>query len=135
MASMAGTVTALNGGGRDSRRPSAVSSRQDEGSETTTAVASDKVDETSSSDVNEETYNEGLREWNRRRMEWTGGGMDLGPPLDSVLDSIPEKMYTKVYDALIKEQRPLKQPINLADAVPIIKAGWVADGTWPKDAK
>lgn len=130
-----GTANGLNvPTGPESRRPSAVSwSRQDESE--TTAVASEKVDESSGSDTNEESYNEGLREWNRRRLEWTGGGIDLGPPQESLLDSVPEKMYIKIYDALIKDARPLKQPLNLADAVPIIKAGWIADGTWPKDPK
>lgn len=78
----------------------------------------------------EELTNPGYREWKRRRREWTRGSYTVNPK-QSLIASVPEHIYPNIYDALVKKSRPLKQPINLSDAIKVIKAGWVADGTWP----
>ncbi|KAA8915415.1 hypothetical protein TRICI_002448 [Trichomonascus ciferrii] len=80
----------------------------------------------------------GYDEWVRIRERWTKGTCAHATTPDefenyehSQLKHIPPTAYPRMYKMLVKENRPLKEPLNLADALKIIKAGWEADGTWP----
>lgn len=80
----------------------------------------------------------GYEEWVRIRESWTKGTCHHTTTAEefenydkSQLKNIPKNAYPRMYKMLVKENRPLKEPLNLADAFKIIKAGWEADGTWP----
>lgn len=79
----------------------------------------------------EESYNPGYRQWKKNREEWTSGPAPEVKP--SSIQGIPEHAYSQVYQVLVKQNRPLKEPMNLADALKVIRAGWVADGSWPRE--
>lgn len=104
----------------------------------------DDTTNTTPSSINndqEEEKKYGYHEWLRIRNEWTKGTCDNGPTSveefenfpNSKLRDIPDTMYPKMYKMLVKENRPLKEPLNLADAFKIIKSGWQEDGTWPTE--
>lgn len=80
-------------------------------------------------DMFEESYNVGYRLWKKNRLKWTSGVTPIHKP--SCIEGIPEKAYPRIYNVMVKQNRPLKEPMNLADALKVIKAGWVADGSWP----
>lgn len=80
----------------------------------------------------------GYEEWLRIRENWTKGTCNHETTVEefenyenSQLRNIPKNAYPRMYKMLVKENRPLKEPLNMADAFKIIKAGWEADGTWP----
>ncbi|ANB12514.1 hypothetical protein AWJ20_770 [Sugiyamaella lignohabitans] len=77
----------------------------------------------------EERINPGYKEWKRIRREWTKGS-DQIVHRESALVNVPQSMYPKIYQCLVQQARPLRQPLNLADALKVIKAGWVSDGQW-----
>lgn len=58
---------------------------------------------------------------NRGRL-WTGGG--------SRIETRANK--EKVYELCVISRRSFARPINLADVVPVMVAGWQKDGTWPQ---
>jgi hypothetical protein len=86
-----------------------------------------------------ESTNPGYKEWKRRRKEWTKSNLSssqkskLINESKSLLNNVPESAYPSIYKMLVKENKPLKKPINLGDALKVIKAGWIADGTWPSE--
>ena len=86
-------------------------------------------DEDEEEEEEEEKVNPGYKEWKRMRREWTKGGSKVVRK-ESVLLDIPETMYPRIYQCLVQQARPLRQPINLEDGIRVIKAGWVADGQW-----
>lgn len=93
--------------------------------------ASDSEDSDADDDDDPDADNNiGYREWKRRRREWTRNCENV-EPLKSTLDDVPEASYPTLYNMLVKQSRPLKKPLPLADALVIIKAGWVATGQWP----
>ncbi|KAL3234393.1 hypothetical protein RNJ44_03155 [Nakaseomyces bracarensis] len=47
-----------------------------------------------------------------------------------VFDNIPEAYYTRVYKKLVVDDKPLKEPINLSDALHVINAGWIDNKKW-----
>lgn len=49
----------------------------------------------------------------------------------STLTNVPESSYPGIYKMLVKDNRRLKKPMPLADALVVMKAGWVATGQWP----
>lgn len=49
----------------------------------------------------------------------------------STLKNVPETSYPNIYKMLVKDNRPLKKPMPLADALVVMKAGWIATGQWP----
>ncbi|KAI9500135.1 hypothetical protein GGI25_002561 [Coemansia spiralis] len=42
-------------------------------------------------------------------------------------------MYNHVFRKLVMEKRPLKEPLPLAEAIPILIHGWKQAGVWPAD--
>lgn len=78
----------------------------------------------------ERTYNVGLVEWLRVREWWLTPSADAQAPHFLESDITPDRFYT-IYDKMIYHTRPLKHPLCLADAIKIVKAGWVCEGTWP----
>lgn len=86
-------------------------------------------DESDESEDEEVKTNPGYRQWKRIRREWRRGAKNIDHK-ESMLKNIPEDMYPKIYKHMVMQSRPLKQPMNLADAMKVIKAGWVEDGEW-----
>lgn len=80
----------------------------------------------------ERQYNVGLVEWLRVRDWWLTPTADAQSPHFLEADLTADKYYT-VYDKMIYHTRPLKHPLCLADTIKIVKAGWVAEGTWPNE--
>ncbi|CAN6625104.1 hypothetical protein TRVA0_010S01112 [Trichomonascus vanleenenianus] len=87
----------------------------------------------------EERINPAYKAWKRNRRIWTHGTHLDTTTVEKFEDRIvhgpfkdvPERNFPSIYRMLVKESRHLKEPINLADAIRVIKAGWIADGTWP----
>uniref|UniRef100_A0A060SZ19 ARAD1A16412p n=1 Tax=Blastobotrys adeninivorans TaxID=409370 RepID=A0A060SZ19_BLAAD len=81
----------------------------------------------------------GYETWLKIRSQWTGGLHEHTTTpeefvnfADSKLKGIPESSYPGIYKVLVKDNRPLKEPLNLVDAIKVMKAGWISDGTWPE---
>lgn len=51
-----------------------------------------------------------------------------------VFDNIPEAYYTRVYKKLVVDDKPLKEPMNLSDALHVINAGWIDTKKWSNAA-
>lgn len=95
----------------------------------------------------------GYTEWKKTRRGWTGTDPslkkndrvddDILQPFDSLensesqnkaqynqfvssLDNVPESSYPSIYKMLVQDKRPLKKPMPLADALVVIKSGWVS---------
>lgn len=94
-----------------------------------TDIAYHDDDENSDDDDEEAKINPGYRQWKQIRREWRRGAKDIQHK-ESMLNDIPESMYPKIYKHMVVQSRPLKQPMNLADAMKVIKAGWIEDGEW-----
>lgn len=78
--------------------------------------------------------------WERRRLLWT-------QPVDSQINvdefhkhkelfaTIPQNYYTRIYKNLVLDDKPLREPLNLQDAIKVINAGWVETRKWENAAK
>ncbi|SCU77671.1 LAMI_0A01948g1_1 [Lachancea mirantina] len=77
--------------------------------------------------------------WKRRRELWT----QQTPAATSVAAAqhreqfadISSHHYTRIYKKLVVEDTPLRQPLNLQDAITVINAGWVETQKWERAAK
>ncbi|SSD59578.1 uncharacterized protein SCODWIG_01339 [Saccharomycodes ludwigii] len=49
---------------------------------------------------------------------------------DALFEEIPEDAYYNIYRILLVEDKPLKKPLNLANALKVVNAGWISDKTW-----
>lgn len=94
----------------------------------------------------------GLDLWTRRRESWIQGGIthdDRAPSpalqhrreegrlwRGAAGDGGSREASTgnkeKVFDLCIVQRRTFTRPINLAELIPVMIAGWQKDGTWPK---
>lgn len=91
----------------------------------------------------------GLNHWLQQRAQWTcknsksgASAKDINRALqqrretgklwDSVSGQRPSRHNLEhIYAKCIQERRPFKRPINLAELMPALLAGWQRDGTWP----
>ncbi|KAJ1646358.1 hypothetical protein LPJ64_002157 [Coemansia asiatica] len=48
-------------------------------------------------------------------------------------EPIDPKLYNYIFRRLVVDKRALKDPIPLAQAIPILVSGWKRTGVWPSD--
>lgn len=90
----------------------------------------ESADEGDSEEEEEERVNPRYKEWKLRRKEWTKGQNSVTPQ-ESILPNLSEDKRVMAYEHLVLNNRKAKKPIPLADALVILKAGWIATGQWP----
>lgn len=77
--------------------------------------------------------------WQTRRNLWaevvTTDGEDSIEHTRDVFKAIPEQYYYRVYKKLVMEDKPLREPLNLEDAMKVINSGWMETKTWDNAAK
>lgn len=93
------------------------------------------------SDIEDEELNSMLRDLEKEDRKEMGSESDYKKyqyeqqarfrSYNSCLTGVPESSYPSIYSMLIKQGRVLKKHMPLADALIVIKAGWVATGQWP----
>lgn len=87
-----------------------------------------------------EPFCRGPEVWERRRALW------LRPSTSEVdgttqqsrrelFATIPQAYYTRIYKKLVMDNKPLREPMNLQDAIQIINAGWIETRKWENAAK
>lgn len=77
----------------------------------------------------------GYEIWQRRRALWlrpTGSQAKLreSEARREVFATIPPNYYTRIYKRLVMDNKPLREPMNLQDAIQIINAGWIETRKW-----
>ncbi|CCD27131.1 Gag1p NDAI_0J02390 [Naumovozyma dairenensis CBS 421] len=83
---------------------------------------------------------EGHLIWEHRRELWNKPRNDI--KIDQaeiasrrkVFQSIPEQYYPRIYKKLVVDDKPLREPLNLEDAMKIINAGWHETKKWANAA-
>ena len=79
--------------------------------------------------------------WKRRRQLWTqptdqeGSVNGDGATRREIFRAIPEGYYARVYKKLVVDDKPLREPLNLEDALQVINAGWTETRKWANAAK
>lgn len=90
--------------------------------------------------------------WARRRFEWTH--QDPGPSASSAqhhdrvkeelqkrrvegtltkgMGKLSEEAQLRVYEKCVDQRKGFSRPINLEQMIPVLKAGWIRNGTWPR---
>lgn len=108
-------------------------------SQDTAPTVPDESSSSSFSYPDPDNVDAGYDTWLKIRSQWTGGLHEHTTTpeefvnfADSKLKGIPESSYPGIYKVLVKDNRPLKEPLNLVDAIKVMKAGWISDGTWPE---
>ena len=76
--------------------------------------------------------------WKIRRKLWTENTTNIDPFKEhnrDVFKDIPEQYYYRVYKKLVIEDIPLREPLNLEDAIKVINSGWRENKTWDNASK
>ncbi|CAI4047063.1 Gag1p SKDI_12G4320 [Saccharomyces kudriavzevii IFO 1802] len=79
--------------------------------------------------------------WKRRRQLWTqpteqdGSINNDGATRREIFQAIPQEYYARVYKKLVVDDKPLREPLNLEDALQVINAGWTETKKWANAAK
>lgn len=77
--------------------------------------------------------------WQLRRDLWTRSqpGIETKPNDHNreIFRAIPEQYYYRVYKKLVVDDKPLREPLNLEDAMKVINSGWTETKTWDNAAK
>lgn len=76
--------------------------------------------------------------WKTRRKLWTENTTNIDPFKEhnrEVFKAIPEQYYYRVYKKLVIEDIPLREPLNLEDAIKVINSGWRETKTWNNASK
>lgn len=78
--------------------------------------------------------------WERRRGLWTQPAEENTNLAESqrnrhMFASIPHNYYSRIYKKLVLDEKPLREPLNLQDALKVINAGWVETKKWENAAK
>ena len=76
--------------------------------------------------------------WEHRRELWQQTTNDI---TDSDIEEsreefqkIPSEYYDRIYKKLVIEDKPLREPLNLQDALKVINAGWTETKKWERAA-
>lgn len=82
-----------------------------------------------------EPFCRGNEVWEHRRALWLRPTVSRTKVEESkarreAFEKIPQKYYTRVYKRLVMDNRPLREPMNLQDAIKIINAGWIETRKW-----
>lgn len=78
--------------------------------------------------------------WRKRRKLWLEGTPGLASrESDSYMrhetfTNISKSYYPQIYKKLVVDDKPLKEPMNLADALKVIDAGWYETKKWANAA-
>ena len=68
------------------------------------------------------------RIFDQRRILWQAETNGMTPEKiarrRAFFKEIPEEYYAKIYKKLVVDDKPLKKPLNLADAMKVIESGW-----------
>ncbi|GAO46429.1 hypothetical protein SAICODRAFT_28674 [Saitoella complicata NRRL Y-17804] len=88
--------------------------------------------------------NDALQTWLARRQAWLRNTPIGNDQLEAEkirkvefyasMKGLVEPRYESLYDELCLRGKSLKQPMNLATLIPILKAGWIRDGLWAQAA-
>lgn len=76
--------------------------------------------------------------WETRRKLWTENVTNIDPSKEhnrDIFKSIPEQYYYRVYKKLVIDNKPLREPLNLEDAIKVINSGWMETKTWENASK
>ncbi|KAK5780363.1 Gag1p PWA37_002676 [Arxiozyma heterogenica] len=76
--------------------------------------------------------------WETRRKLWTENVTNIDPSKEhnrDIFKSIPEQYYYRVYKKLVIDDKPLREPLNLEDAIKVINSGWKETKTWENTSK
>ncbi|AJV66131.1 BMC_2a_G0040190.mRNA.1.CDS.1 [Saccharomyces cerevisiae] len=79
--------------------------------------------------------------WKRRRQLWTQpteqseSANNDGVTRREIFQAIPQEYYARVYKKLVVDDKPLREPLNLEDALQVINAGWTETRKWANAAK
>lgn len=73
--------------------------------------------------------------WEHRRALWLKPTVSRTKIQESeerreVFAKIPQNYYTRIYKRLVMDNKPLREPMNLQDAIQIINAGWIETRKW-----
>ncbi|SCW01835.1 LAFE_0E08306g1_1 [Lachancea fermentati] len=86
-----------------------------------------------------EPFTAGEQIWKRRRELWT---TETSPTAKEAskkhrkrFSEISPQHYIRIYRKLVLEDAPLKEPVNLQDAMKVINAGWVETQKWERAAQ
>ena len=84
------------------------------------------------SDDEDESLTPGDRRWKLQRKAWLKPHPDVAtPPRPSVVKHMSEAERITVYKYLVVNNRRLREPISLSDALIVLRSGWVASGQCP----
>ena len=85
-----------------------------------------------------EPFCDAAKIWRQRRELWqlptnavTQGDIDQRR---HGFQQIPAEYYDRVYKKLVMEDKPLREPLNLQDALKVINAGWTETKKWERAA-
>ena len=76
--------------------------------------------------------------WETRRKLWTENITNTDPSKEhnrDIFKSIPEQYYYRVYKKLVIDDKPLREPLNLEDAIKVINSGWMETKPWDNASK
>lgn len=88
-----------------------------------------------------EPFCKGNEIWERRRALWVQPTASKDSYAADcrrhreIYSSIPQAYHTRIYKKLVMDDKPLREPMNLQDALQIINAGWVETKKWENAAK
>lgn len=87
-----------------------------------------------------EPFIQGELIWRRRRELWTtrpdnSTKCNESQQHRSSFDKVSPQYYTRIYKKLVLDNKPLRQPLNLQDAMRVINAGWVETNKWERASK
>ncbi|QLQ80840.1 hypothetical protein HG537_0E01950 [Torulaspora globosa] len=87
-----------------------------------------------------EPFCRGPELWERRRALWLRpSASQVDEPAHQsrreLFATIPQAYYTRIYKKLVMDNKPLREPMNLQDAIQIINAGWIETRKWENAAK
>ncbi|EDO16119.1 hypothetical protein Kpol_1001p31 [Vanderwaltozyma polyspora DSM 70294] len=73
--------------------------------------------------------------WKRRRELWTeinetNNDISGSEKRKQTFEKIPADYYPRVYKKLVIDDKPLKDPLNLEDAIQVINSGWTETKKW-----
>lgn len=78
--------------------------------------------------------------WERRRALWlqpskSQSDNNVLQARREVFATIPQMYHTRIFKKLVMDNKPLREPMNLQDAIQIINAGWIETRKWENAAK
>lgn len=76
--------------------------------------------------------------WETRRKLWTENTTNIDSSKEhnrDVFKFIPEQYYYRVYKKLVIDDKPLREPLNLEDAIKVINSGWMETKIWDNTSK